>query len=533
VGNPQQVITFRPTPGKQEEFVSAREDKILFGGARGPGKSFGLAWKGALTPWEYHWEYHGKKLDVKAYKNSSGHVKNRATFVADKVSVDYNDFRAILVRRTYPQLERNLKPECDKIYLPLGAKWQERHHKYIFPSGAEIYLVHCKDRKAVDNYIGGNYHYGGIDEANMFPKEWVDDIDSSVRAPHKIIKAQFCLTANPGNIGHTWLKKEFVDNCKPIPDGPKLYNAKFDLYYQPMKSGKAFKNKEGLVCKFIPGVVFDNPFLIENDPKYVLKLKSLPAAKRAMWLDGNWDEFSGQYFSNWNLIYHTIDQKDFEYGKHFSNKTHKLFRFYDFGTKAPFVCLFAALDRDGYMTIFDEIVETDMPASKQAQYVNEYTEEKYGLEPADFEEEVADPAYWTRSGEKEGELYSPADHYEDQGIYLVPGAHDRAAMAKIVFDALEIPGLEEGDPPESARPRVRFTDNCEYCIESIPNLCSDDNDPEKVNTKGDDHAYDALGYGCMRILDYYIEKDHRRKEKSWRDKLGEINSPGGAGWKVA
>lgn len=514
-------ITFSPNPGKQMEFLSAREDRILYGGARGGGKSLALAWKAALTPHKWHWSYGGKQIPIAEYRRMSGAQKNKCVFVVDKVSVDYPEFRGILIRRTHPQLEQNLRPECDKLYKPMGAKWQERHHRYLFPSNATISLRHCKDRKALDDFVGGNYHFIGIDEANLFIKSWVDEIESSLRSTLKEVKAQLCLTANPGKQGHKWLKENYVDTCPPIFNGPRLYNETFDVEYQPTKSGKPFKDAQGLTRRYIPATIFDNPYILNNDPGYVLKLKGLSPTLRAMWLEGRWDVFQGMFFDRWDEGIHTIDQPDFRYGKHFSVETHKLYRAFDYGTKAPFVCLFIAVDKDGYAIVFDEIVETGLSASRQAELVRDHTFQKYELKSSDFVEDVADPAYWTKSGEKEGELYSPADRYEDEGIYLVRGAHDRKAMAKIVYDALDIPN-----------PRIRFTSNCEYCISTIPVLVSDANDPEKVDTGGEDHAFDTIGYFAMRILTGFIEKQKQRNSESWRDRLNKANTPFGVGWKV-
>jgi hypothetical protein len=204
-------------------------------------------------------------------------------------------------------------------------------------------------------------------------------------------------------------------------------------------------------------------------------------------------------------------KEDFVFGTHFSKGSHSLYRFYDYGTKAPFVCLFAAVDDDKNMVIFDEIVETGLAASRQAEFVNSYTWEKYKLKPQDFTDEIADPAYWTKHSEKEGLPYSPAMFYADAEIYLTKGNNDRKAKAKVVYDALDVPDSYEDVP------RIRFTDNCEYCIETIPNLPSAELDPEDVDTKSEDHAFDALAYGATIVLESFIDKPDSKK--GWRERL--------------
>ena len=482
-----------------------------------------LAWKAALIPRKWHYQL-GKKT-VENINLLTKDQRKKLNIYVDKVSIDYPDYIALLIRRTFPQLERNLKPECNKLYKLYGATWQERNKCYVFPSGAKVYLVHCQDRRALDNYIGGNYHFIGIDEVNQFPEGWVDELSTSARTANQELKTQICLTSNPGNIGHVWLKKRFVEKCPPVPVGERTYNKAFDVWQQKHKSGDAYIDEEGISYKFIPATVFDNPTILENDPGYVRKLKNLNPILRSMWLEGNWDVFAGVFFDSWNMMHHIVPEKEFVYGKDFDRETHALFRFYDYGTKAPFVCLFGALSREGVLTIFDEIAETGLSASKQAAEVVRYTWQKYKLKSTDFDDDIADPAYWTKHSEKEGALYSPSMFYGDAGIYLARANNDRKAGAKLVYEALTID--DEGNS------RVRFRENCLYCIETIPNLPASETDPEDIDTKAEDHAYDALRYGCMRILPELMEEQGEKKQ-GWRDRLFDDRSDGPKqSWKTA
>lgn len=479
--------------------------------------SFTLAWKAALTPRTWHYERNGQIITEEEYY-SNLKKKRKSEAVIDKISIDYPEYVALLVRRTFPQLERNFKPECDKLYKMYGAVWQERNHSYIFPSGAKVYLVHCKDEKALDNYIGGNYNFLGIDEVNQFPERWVEALATSVRSNNKEIKPQICLTSNPGNVGHAWLKRKFVEKCPPQPM-EKVYNKEFDVWYQPTKTAPPYRDEERISYQYIPATVFDNPTLLKNDKKYVRELKRLNPTLRAMWLEGRWDVFAGMYFDKWNILHHIVSSSEYGFGTSNNNSSNcAYYRFYDYGTKNPFVCLFAAIDRNGDMVIYDEIVETGLAASRQAQFVNEYTYKKYKMKPADFEDEIADPAYWIKHSEKNGATYSPSMFYADEGIYLNKGNNDRKAGAKIVYDALDV--------PDEGYPRIRFTENCQYCIDTIPNLPASELDPEDIDTRSEDHSYDALRYGATNLLASIVTPEQRMK--GWRAKLSEESESGGS-----
>ncbi len=503
---------YSPHPGKQSEFLACTADNILFGGARGPGKSFALAYKAAFSAKVYYWTYKGEKITNDQYLQFSAAGK-KCEPVVEKIAIDFPDYVAILIRRTSPQLERNLKPETEKLYKLYGAKWQERHRRYVFPSGAMIYMVHCKDRRALDDYIGGNYHFIGFDEVNQFPQEWIDAISTSNRTSNPLLKpTQVCMTSNPGNIGHSWLKKTYVDRCPPT-NGETIYSKELDITYTLKISAPPFFDENGVSWQFIPALVFENPSLMKNNPEYIRKLKNLKPALKKMWLHGDWGGFVGMFFDKWDENTHTIDMDDvnerFRYGHEFSKHSHELYRFYDYGTKKPFVCLFGAVDSNGDMVIFDEIVETGLAASAQAKLVREYTLKKYGLTSDDFEADYADPQYWAKHSEKDHVTYSPQEHYADEDIYLEQGVRDRQVGAKIIYDSFE--------PVKGGVPRIRFTSNCTNCIEHIPMLPCSELDPEDVDTKGEDHEYDALRFGGTIIFSGKKVPDD--KKAGWRTRM--------------
>ncbi|MEA1973834.1 MAG: hypothetical protein U9N34_11160, partial [Candidatus Cloacimonadota bacterium] len=102
---------FTPISEKQVTFLESTANITLGGGARGGGKSWILTVDAMIRP---------RKTD------SNGRTK---------VSVDYPQYTALLIRRSYADLIKNFKPFTDKLASEIGGKWVERRKCYEFPSG--------------------------------------------------------------------------------------------------------------------------------------------------------------------------------------------------------------------------------------------------------------------------------------------------------------------------------------------------------------------------------------------------------------
>lgn len=376
--SPSANLQFKPY-AKQTYFLGSNVYEILYGGARGGGKTFAMIHDAALHVRKFHYD-------------ESGGV------VIDRQSIDYHDYTALILRRKYTDLVLNFKPKAQHVYKQLGAQWKEKEMCFVFPSGARIYLGYCNEGKDVDKYIGGNYHYLGVEEVGQFPEMWLRDIASSVRSTNKELPPLIRFTTNPGGVGHMWLKRKFVDKCPPVL-GETKHSDKFDVDYQEQNPGSVY-TENGVDRWYIPANVFDNPALVENDDTYVSTLKKLDPVKRGMWLHGKWDEMSGLFFDEFANEYHVIDERDFELDK----SKCRIYRCVDYGTANPFACMFAAVYEDGKVIIFDEIYQTGLTPSMQAELIVKATQE-WGLEENDVHLTIVDPAMKVASHEEIGRAH--------------------------------------------------------------------------------------------------------------------------------
>src|ERR1019366_6592379 len=129
------------------------------------------------------------------------------------------------------------------------------------------------------------------------------------------VKARTLLTGNPGGVGHTWLKRLFIERRFNERERPEDY-------------------------AFIQALVDDNPALIQNDPAYLHRLDTEPnEALRKAYRYGSWDIHAGQFFSEVSREVHLI--KPFAIPQHWNR-----FGSYDYGFNHPAAFGWFACDED-------------------------------------------------------------------------------------------------------------------------------------------------------------------------------------------
>lgn len=268
----------RPNSKAQERFFESNEYEVLYGGSAGSGKSWCLV----VEPLRY-----------------IGHEK----------------FTGIIFRNSYPELERSIMPLCNEYYPHAGGVYHVQNKRWTFPSGATIDLGYMEKEGDWEIYKGSEYAYQGWDELTTFKKLQWDMLRAWNRSKVEGLPAYRRATSNPGGIGHAWVKKEFVDMCPPLPDGPKKQDEVTGLMWQPVKpSPTYFWTWEDEVThfrmtstrRFIPARVFDNQPMLKRNPQYVAALLQMPMHKRKALLEGDWEIFEGMFFGAFNERTHMV-----------------------------------------------------------------------------------------------------------------------------------------------------------------------------------------------------------------------------------
>ena len=448
-GKEQQLITqdvIDEAPKSIQEHIS--QHKVIFKPNRGPQTNF-------LAASEREVFYGGARGGGKSY----------AMLIDPLRYCHKENHRALLIRRTMPEL-RDLINHSQRLYSRAfpGAKWREQEKEWRFPSGAKIEFGYAENMTDALRYQGQSYTWIGIDELPQYPSPDIYNfLRSSLRSVDPSIPVYMRATGNPGNVGSQWVKEMFVDPIDP--------NTAFNVEITTPKGIKY------ITRRFIPAKLQDNPYLMQTDDYYAM-LSSLPEVQRKQFLDGNWDAFSNAAFPEFNRDIHVVEP--FEVPKGWQR-----FRAADWGYSSPACVLWFAIDYDNNLWLYRELYTQKITADVFARKVLTLEKDEY------IRYGVLDASTWAKRGDVGPSI---AETMIQVGCRWRPS--DRTPKSRI-SGKLEIHRRLKLNDDKKKEPGLRIFANCRNLLRTFPTLPLDDNNPEDINTHVEDHAYDALRYGCM------------------------------------
>ncbi|MBQ8391204.1 MAG: terminase family protein [Clostridia bacterium] len=440
-------IIWTPQP-RQRAFMQRKETEALYGGAAGGGKS-DCAIAEALR------------------------------------QVHIPHYRGLILRKTYPQLSE-MVDRSREIYSPAfpEAKFNDQKHCWTFPSGAKIYfgaMQHTKDRT---NYQGKRYDFIDFDELTHFTWDEYSYLFSRNRPNGPGTRCYIRAQANPGGIGHGWVKERFIT---PAPPMTPIYDEVKIMF----PDGKSELRRQNRI--FVPSSVFDNKILMQNDPDYITRLASLPENEKKALLYGDWDSFSGQVFTEWR---NNPDGYENRRNTHVINpfkipSSWKIYRGFDFGYSRPFSVGWYCVDHDGRLYRIKELYGcTGTPnegvrwePSRIAREIKRIENEDINLR-GKYVNGIADPSIFDESrGESVGRLM------EREGVYFEKADNTRIAGKMQLHNRFAFD--DEGVP------MLYIFSTCKHFIRTVPALVYSQVDVEDIDTTAEDHIYDEVRYIAM------------------------------------
>ena len=432
------TINYQPTP-KQAMFHASKANEILYGGAAGGGKT--------------------KALIMDALFRC---LKNPGT-------------TAVIFRRSYRELEDTDIKEAQASYPDGLATYNAGRHEFVLVNGSKILFRHCENEADRFKYSGIEIQFLYFDELTSFEQTIYDFIKTRLRAKKSLGVVPIVRSAsNPGNIGHGWVKKMFVDA------GPYMEIQEQEIYSETLHKSRKIRTQ------YIPALATENPFITED---YIFELEQKPEALRKALLTGAWDAFEGQVFGEWkDDPSHYADRKWTHVIEPFDIPADwPRYMGFDHGYSRPFSVGWYAMGPDGCLYRYREWYGCK---PRQANVGIEITPVQISdgiieREQKEIEENirvlrVADPAIFDKSrGDSVADQMAPGYMGRRQGVLFSKGDHARIPGLMQVHERLRF--------DENGRPKLQIFNTCKEFIRTVPTLPYSMKKPEDIDSDAEDH----------------------------------------------
>ena len=409
-------------------------------------------------------------------------------------------YRGILFRRTYPQLGEIIDRSFKYFLgLPARPKYSDKdmHLKlpaWTFPSGAKIAFGSVQHEKDKYNYQGKEFQFQGFDQLEQFNETQYLYLIAQNRTSDPNVLCYIRASANPGGIGHGWVKRRFIDSLFD-QENPRKVNVKSFKRVEDEDCETTLDDPKGRTRSFIFSTLYDNPSLTDD---YLKTLYQLPEQDQRAFIGGDWEIFQGQFFKAWRKSIHVKDEP--------INPNYRKFLSLDYGFAAPSSVGWWQVDYDGNLHRYRELYKEQFTYDKLALLIKELTPSEEKIDYC-----IADPAIWgDKSHHREGyEGESGAETMRrifSDFTNLIPGDNDRLigwGRLRILFET-----------PNA----ISCSSRCKDSIRTIPALIHDELRKEDLDTDGEDHAADEWRYAVMSRpvrSDKPIPKDERKSYNWW------------------
>lgn len=469
---------------KQEQFISLPFTvfEALYGGAAGGGKSEMLV----LLPLIYRFHLHHK-------------------------------FKGIILRRTFPELEKEIINRSYEYYEAAGGKYNKQEKRWKFPSGAEMQFGHAENEQDIRKYDGVEYNYAAFDELTHFTEfQYLYLVGSRCRSSTSELPSIVRNSTNPGGVGHAWVRRRFVEPC--------------------IEGGKIILDRVTGVKRFyLQAKATDNPYLMKNDPGYISRMEMLPESERRAKAYGDWFTFSGQVFDNFRIeplsdepsnakhVIEPFDVPDFWPKVNFT----------DWGFTANTASLWGAISPQGRVYVYREYVVKETPVAVWATDIGEFNRRDKNIKVVGI-----DTNAWDQRGEEKtvAEQFAEFAGLNKIGLGLQAASKGRISGKILIQEylrwkqkpkqtspepynpayadyLLRTRGLDaynqyvasfSPEPDETNLPKLQIFSTCTNLIKTLPLCIYDETNKEDVAEFEGDDVYDCLRYllkGIVRYLD--------------------------------
>lgn len=475
-GDPKPPVVWEAQGDAQRAFLSCPYQEALFHGNRGGGKTDSLV------------------MD----------------FAQDTHSGFGRHWVGVLFRQTYPQLEDvvNKTRATFPRMFPGQCDFNEQKMKWVWDSGAVLYLRHIRRVEDYWAYHGHSFAWIGWEELTSWPTpDCYLKIMTLLRTVHPGILKRVRATTNPFGPGHGWVKFRFrlpAMDCRAIKDA------------------KTEQGRPEPIRVAIRSDVRQNKILLKTNPHYLDEIAAAATsdAEREAWVEGSWDIAAGGIFSSvWYECSRWIIIRPFSIPQSWF-----IDRGFDWGESKPFVVLWYAQSDGSDVKMPDGRVRATVPGDLFV------IREWYGMKPGKPNVGTGLLATQISAGIVERELLwglhgrvnaGPADNAifgKNNGNCIAEDFKKRVRIGDRTYPGVtwvegnkdpgsRVPGwaliktkFRATKPPASGvreQPGLYVFDICEHFLRTIPVLPADEVKMDDVDTNSEDHIADTLRYKVL------------------------------------
>lgn len=451
------------------------------------------------------------------YGGSAGGAKSHAIRdVALIIGSEVPKVKSLIMRRISKELlDNHINPFFAK-YPELRQYFNKTERIIYLPNGSLIRFGSADEEQEIYSYQGSEYDLIFVDEATHFTQTMLEFLKTRNRTTLSGFSAKMILTMNPGNIGHAFIKRIFIDKSYRENEVPSDYYFLIAKIYDNAIWSLPALSAQGLTAKdyYSWDDVKKKEFCYQYSD-YANTLRKLPKQLADAYLEGDWETFAGMFFKQFDKQKQVIEP--FQIPEQW-----EMVMSVDPGYSSPCSVGITARDLNGHYYRVATYYESGKSPQSHAQDVNVWIKTLIDnkIIPYAPKANVAGRDAWAKKDRYSiiaNEL-TFADVWQSEGIFLMPAVTDRvmgwwtwkALMPDkyFVFKGYNQPLLDEIDP-----------------------VLGDDKKPEDIQGRGNDpavldHALDEQRYGIMRLFKPIDEQPTPPKPTGRQEAVmntGEIN----------
>jgi terminase large subunit-like protein len=306
-----------------------------------------------------------------AYGGSRGGAKShglRAVMLLRRLK--HPGTAGLVFRRTFEQLwENHIQPLFGQY--PFMRDWYHTGHKELtLPNGSRIVFGYAEHPGDISAFQGKQYMDIAPDEATHLTEAELLFLKTCNRWPGFPDRhCKMILSMNPGNIGHAFIKRVFMDRQYHENEHADDYVFLQARAWDNVEWARSALREANLSDKDYYGWPDEERFrFFLEKTDYGRTLDRLPQAMRIGHLLGSWDRFAGQYFDIFNAGKHTGNCNSIaEYVKRWLG--------IDWGRTHATACYWNAKE-NGITKTYREYCETGRTPKSAAQEIVDATPEK-------------------------------------------------------------------------------------------------------------------------------------------------------------